>query len=519
MLLSPENTLEETLVDIAAELEVPESRYGSAETRYHSVAEWLRRPGSTLAKYDLDIYIQGSFRLGTAIKPNSEKEDYDVDLVCEVSIAKSDVSQSALKAMIGVEIATYAKAKRMEFPEEGRRCWTLNYADGAQFHLDTLPAIPDGSNQQMLLARSGLSTDWANMAVAITDDKHENYELIHEEWPHSNPKGYAEWFKSRMGEPFEKRRKVIALEARADVEEIPYYRVKTPLQQAIQILKRHRDMSHEGDPDDKPVSILITTLAARAYQGEEKISDALHSILIGMEQFIEKRNGVDWVTNPTDPQENFADKWQTYPQRREAFHRWLGKAKEDFAAAQQAHERIGVGEALAPGLGRQLIEAAVNRRSPLVLAMEKAPVDRILAKIGAPLWRLLDPAHRQAPLWTVVPGGKVAIESVTLQQSGFRDRVLASDAPPVPKHCSLTFKATTDVAGPYQVYWQIVNTGPQARSKGQLRGGFLEGYAPQRGHLTHNESTLYRGSHTVECFIVKAGRCVARSGQFIVNIA
>lgn len=517
MILFPEDVLQGTLEDIAAELEVPDSRYKSAEASYHSVAEWLRRKESILAKYDLDIYIQGSFRLGTAIKPNSQNEDYDVDLVCEVSIAKSEVSQSALKAMIGIEIAAYAKAKGMEFPEKGRRCWTLNYADGAQFHLDTLPAIPDGLNRQKTLARNGLSTDWAGMAIAITDDKHENYELIHEEWPHSNPKGYAEWFKSRMGEPFEKRRKVIAaLEAKADVEEVPYYRVKTPLQQAVQILKRHRDMSHEGEPDDKPVSILITTLAARAYQGEEKISEALHSILTRMEHFIEKgRDGTEWVTNPTDPQENFADKWQTYPRRREAFYRWLGKAKEDFAAARQAHERTAAAEALAPGLGRQLVEAAVNRHTPV---MEEARGGRNLAKIGASIWRLLNPAHRQAPLWTVVPGGKVAIDSVTLQQKGFRDRVLASDAPPVPKHCSLTFKATTDVAGPYQVYWQVVNTGPQARSKGELRGGFLEGYAPQRGHLTHNESTLYRGSHSVECFIVKAGRCIARSGQFIVNV-
>ena len=33
------------------------------------------------------------------------------------------------------------------------------------------------------------------------------------------------------------------------------------------------------------------------------------------------------------------------------------------------------------------------------------------------------------------------------------------------------------------------------------------------------ESTSYSGTHTIECFIVKNGYLVARSGAFVVNIA
>jgi hypothetical protein len=36
--------------------------------------------------------------------------------------------------------------------------------------------------------------------------------------------------------------------------------VKTPLQQAVQILKRHRDMMFADDPEHKPISVIITTL-------------------------------------------------------------------------------------------------------------------------------------------------------------------------------------------------------------------------------------------------------------------
>ena len=56
-------------------------------------------------------------------------------------------------------------------------------------------------------------------------------------------KGYAAWFRDRMKPQFEARRRALAESLRASVEDIPEYRVKTPLQQAIQLLKRHRDMS------------------------------------------------------------------------------------------------------------------------------------------------------------------------------------------------------------------------------------------------------------------------------------
>jgi hypothetical protein len=62
-----------------------------------------------------------------------------------------------------------------------------------------------------------------------------------------------------------------------------------------------------------------------------------------------------------------------------------------------------------------------------------------------------------------------------------------------------------------------VNTGAEAEAKGQLRGGFDEGVVTA-GKLTHEESSLYTGTHSIECFIVKDGLLVAQSGQFIVRV-
>ncbi len=53
------------------ELQVPPSRYEQAERSYKSLAEWLHRRESTVRNDSPEVYVQGSFRLGTAIKPTT----------------------------------------------------------------------------------------------------------------------------------------------------------------------------------------------------------------------------------------------------------------------------------------------------------------------------------------------------------------------------------------------------------------------------------------------------------------
>ena len=83
------------------------------------------------------------------------------------------------------------------------------------------------------------------------------------------------------------------------------------------------------------------------------------------------------------------------------------------------------------------------------------------------------------------------------------------------KHGSLRFEATTTVSHPYKVYWQVVNTGKDAEKAKCLRGNF-EHF--ERGGLTKSERTLYKGTHSIECFIVKDNILVARSGPLLLRI-
>src|SRR5262245_7846280 len=121
---------------LANELAISEARYEQAQASYDSLGRHLHREASTIKKYQPQVYVQGSFRLGTAIRPLSEKEDYDVDAMCEFrALLPSQLSQKKLKEMLGVEIKSYHAEKKMVNPvREGRRCWVLDYSDGAQFH-------------------------------------------------------------------------------------------------------------------------------------------------------------------------------------------------------------------------------------------------------------------------------------------------------------------------------------------------------------------------------------------------
>lgn len=74
---------EEFLEDLAEELSVPPGRYEQAERSYNSLGEWLLRDASSVRQYGPKVYVQGSFRLGTTIRPSNDAEEYDIDSVCE----------------------------------------------------------------------------------------------------------------------------------------------------------------------------------------------------------------------------------------------------------------------------------------------------------------------------------------------------------------------------------------------------------------------------------------------------
>ena len=326
----------EKLVEL---LELPPSAYEKAKERYEDIGEYLGRDQSGCHVNDPHIFPQGSFRLGTAIRPLDEREEYDLDLACNLlrGISCNTHSQADLKNLIGGEINSYRAARGIKAPvKEMHRCWRLEYEDHLSFHIDIVPCIPAVDIRRKLLMESmvkagqdrTISADLSQYAVSITDDRHPQYRQISDSWNISNPEGYARWFESKM-----RQGSTTLLEKRAQIDDLPMYARKTPLQRSIQLLKRHRDQMFKDDADVKPISVIITTLAGSGYAGETTIDTALSRILNELSRFAE--SGSTMVPNPVNPEENFADRW-TMPEYkhlhlRENFTTWVTQASTDFA--------------------------------------------------------------------------------------------------------------------------------------------------------------------------------------------
>ncbi len=480
---------------LAEWLDIPDSHFERAENRYKSVGEWLNRDESTIAQYKPNVFPQGSMRLGTVIKPISNKDEYDIDLVCKLEACKADFSQKQLKNIVGKELDKYIEAHNMLNPkEERRRSWRMNYADpGVQFHLDVLPAIPEDPSCQ-------------NESIAITDNQLPNFSVISSDWPCSNPIDYARWFTNQMRERREAMLKALAESLNKSVEQVPEYKIKTPLQRAIQLLKRHRDIVYDRHPDDKPISISITTLAAQAYDNGSELVESLLHIIEHMQDYIEIREGIYWIANPVNSQENFADKWEEYPERKDAFFEWLNRVQLDITSMFNETDIAALSEKLKWGFGEDAVKSALSYSGKNSIDVKVS--NRNLARFNV--------THKQKPQWRMSLDHDVAIDT-KIASNGFRQKNLVNDGALVRKNSSLTFTAVTNVKKPYDVYWQVVNTGYEAESANAKRGGFYDsGF--QKGRKVRTESTFYQGMHWVQCFVVKDGICMARSKEFIVNI-
>lgn len=489
------NKLSKQLEQIADSLSIPDYRYEQAEVRYKAIGSWLSRNASTVYRHNPKIYAQGSFRLGTVIKPISGHEEYDLDIVCELNLTKQQITQKDLKKIVGQEIQDYASSNNIDAPvEEGKRCWTIEYSDEAQFHVDILPSIPNGIAFGRMLEKRGFKNEWSDKAIAITDKDHPNFDKLSLDWLPSNPKGYAEWFKEQMKTQFEARRIALAQAKRASIEKIPEYTIQTPLQQVVKILKRHRDVMFEKHSDNKPISIIITTLAAQAYSNESNLLDALVNIVRGMSGFIIEKDGEISIANPVNPTENFADKWPDKPILRENFYRWYRQIQRDVSAILETGQ----------------IETFVKSLKATSSSSDRISVigeSRKLARFNV--------GHKEIPPWPMLNSGRVDL-SAKINIDGEWFDFKQTDI--LRKGSKLYFAAQTNALPPYHVYWQVVNTGSEAANNHDLRGTIFSSESVGMAGLVQKESTAYAGTHWIECFIVKDGICVARSREFVVNI-
>ncbi|MBJ7881863.1 nucleotidyltransferase domain-containing protein [Gelidibacter salicanalis] len=330
---------EEILHQISQYLDISPSDFKKAQERFNSTKNWLKG-GTYESGCHPDVYLQGSFRLGTVVRPYKDDKDgeFDIDQVCELTKINPSKYAKVLKNDIGNRLKENSDYKRM-LDDEGRRCWTIKYAseEGRPgFHIDILPALPSNSD--------------VAYKIDITNQENNRYT-----WSTCNPKGYYYWFKSKnvYSTEFIQTEKRAIFESNRElfstVENVPKQLIRTALQRAIQIMKRHRDVGF-SKKDNRPISIIITTITTKVNKSNNilnTIQDFInyvkkrHKFLVRY-GYLEVDNILDYenekwlIRNPADipkfgeDPDNFADKWNSDENLSIAFFEWVYQLDRDL---------------------------------------------------------------------------------------------------------------------------------------------------------------------------------------------
>lgn len=269
---------EEFFKKIAENLDLTETEFKAIENSYNTLGRYLTN-SRYLTNYEVDVFPQGSVRLGTVIKP-LKRDDYDIDLVCKFTKNDQNLLPEQVKHMVGTSLKYSDYSYQLE--EEHGRCWTLNFNSNPPYHIDILP---------------GVSIDYSERVKATIRDVNGKYD-----WLYTNPKGFAEWFQNVSN-------KRLTLDESRQVEPVKKYIDKSPLQRAIQLVKRHRDVYYSENPDDGPASVIITALMGLSYNGERTIEDILRNNPIAWASHIKLKGGKYSIKIPTLPDDDYADKW------------------------------------------------------------------------------------------------------------------------------------------------------------------------------------------------------------------
>lgn len=329
---------------VCEQIDPTETQRELAQQHYVAVGNWVAESDHPLFRA-ASIYAQGSFALGTTNKPVG-RDDIDVDLVAYFPGVGPSMDPAALKARLGDRLKAHATYRSMlvEMP----RCWRIEYAN--EFHLDITPSIPN---------RSCL------MSGELVPDKRL------ECWKTSNPRGYRDLFTKRAAmQPRISARKSMAMDrSRADVQPFPeHLKFKGVLRRIVQLAKRHRDVAFmQRDESLRPISVIITTLASRAYEvcvhkDYDAELDLAVDVIRLMPRFIERTDHLGrphWaIWNETTTGENFAEKWNGDSRRAEAFFGW----HRDFLhLVEMAAQEMGLDslrKSLRDSLGTEPVERA-----------------------------------------------------------------------------------------------------------------------------------------------------------------
>lgn len=264
--------LERLLRQIAAQLQLPETTHATVRSHYDALAQYLAE--GRLERYSPALFAQGSYRIGTTVKPIG-RDEFDLDFIVELTVAGS-LEPGDVYELVASEIERNGQYRGRT--ERKSRCIRISYA--GQFHTDVVPAVPDQTS-----------------AGAILIPEREGNKM---RWRSTDPKGYVRWFEAvSRGRLLEKYAVIEPLPPQGGLAQ------KTALQVGVQLLKRHHHI-HVEDEKLRTPSIVLTTIAGLAAPGVLSLGESMNAIVTGLHDYA---RSPQHISHPTAPNEILTEKW------------------------------------------------------------------------------------------------------------------------------------------------------------------------------------------------------------------
>ncbi len=349
------------ILDIIRKLDITPTMYKNAVEKYNQLAKYLTEHGIRA-----EIYAQGSFALGTVVRPVFKGDDaaYDLDFICQVYDDKNSLTAAELRKKVqSILESSNLYSNNLLICDE---CFTIVFADvdGIGFSVDIVPAVAESPDKILKLYKASKNSDLIDSAIAIPKKESTNYS-----WLTNNPKGYKKWFDEinlRFNEvsKFEFRQRLLENNKHIfnSIQEIPEGLDRSALQRVIQLLKYHRDIYYKRIKDGdklKPISAIIGTIVAKIaatandslnvfellefvldefdiYSKQMTLNETLFASRYQFKNIILKKGSTWVIENPANPEDNLADQWDDETANK--FFLWTKAVRKDLLDALELIE-------------------------------------------------------------------------------------------------------------------------------------------------------------------------------------
>lgn len=382
-MVSKENRMSDVL-GLISKLDISPTMYKDAVEKYKNLGTYLQEKG-----IQADFYPQGSFSLGTVIRPYKDNKDanFDLDAICQILNEKDATTPQDIKEMVESVFEQNETYKKKLTKCE--KCCTINYAETNEiaFSIDIVSAVDEDESTKQRLKEKSILPEYIDTTIAISSKKDEEYE-----WATNNPKGFKEWF-HKINKPFlennplQSRSAIFESyrEVFASIEEIPIELERSALQRVIQILKRHRDVYFSKKQNGntlKPISAIITTVVAsiastastslnvfdllnyvlsefNIYSKQQILNETEFSNFYKNKNIVQRKEGNWVIENPVNPEDNLADSWNENTLMAKSFFDWTKRVSTDFLESYEIRDEEYVA-LLESALGSDFVRRSID---------------------------------------------------------------------------------------------------------------------------------------------------------------